>query len=762
MMTLDDVKTYLEIGGSQQGLTQEEYQLLEEAKRQENFTPGSWHENLAEHMEEGELGLLALDIWRWTHWDEASRDPWTQRMMAGIRMLGVVDEVELPPESLRFEGMSKVVHPGLMQACVEFWARSFPELFPADGPVKAVSIGKSNDERLKQAERVADFMNWQYTIKMPGAYEQKSRLLFELPLMGSMFSKPYYDTEEESAMVIRVRPEDFIVPYTASDLRTAARYTHRMWTAQHVVKDRIKAGIYIDRNLSYPTEATYPEMARLKEQAQGTTMTTFVEDRRHCLLECHCHYKIPSLNKLHKLDDDKVLPWIVTMDRDTQQILAVRRNWHEKDRLKRKRMWFTHYGFLPGLGFYNYGLVHAAGGMYRAQSGAVRALLDAAGAQNGGGGFISADVSLDLDTPLGIGEYRKTHATAEELSKAFFPRPLTEPSPVLFNLLGYFDGLSDKLSSTTELMTGDANNNAPVGTTLAIIEQGLKKDTAIRHGIHVALAEEFGILADMNSEFLPLVYPYSVEGDDKAIYQSDFDDRIDIRPVSDPRITTQNQRIAQQQGVMQLAAAYPNEFKHRTVIKKMLEVMRVQDADDYLSRERKAARMDPISEGMAMMTGKPVKAFADQDHDAHMLAHDTAFNAASPDIQQAMYPAYMAHKAEHEAWKLWVSMQQAMGVQLPYPAVMDDDDEDSESPALPLPIEHEIEARAATAVQLMAMQRNQDATIAAQPVPTQAQQRTQAVEAMTENDQIDQAVAELMADADMRERIRQAEEQYPR
>lgn len=790
-MALEDIKRVMAEAG-RGALTDEEYQMLEDAKRVERFSPGAWNENLLDKMTEDERQRIASEMWKWVHWDEASRKPWQEREQAGIRMMGVTDEAELPPENLRFDGMSQVVHPGFVQACIEFWARSVTELFPSEGPVRAIPLGASSDERNQQAERVGGFLNWQYTVKMPGAYDEWSRLLLRLPMCGSMFTKIYYDHEEETAMVVAVEPSDFIVPYSANDLRTATRYTHRMWLADYIVKGRMESGFYADVPLVFATEAVYPDTRRTIEDAEGREPVLFTEDRRHCILETHCQIAIKSLNAMEGVDDDKALPWILTMDRDSQKLLAVRRNWKEGDPKRKKRLWFSHKRFLPGLGFYGYGFAHIMAGLSRSQSGAIRGLLDAAGLENMGGGFKSKDARVKLDRPLGMGEWREVEASGEELAKAFFPRPTTTPSETLFKLLGYMDEMQQRMAATTETQVGDANNNAPVGTTLALIEQGAKKETAIRQGLHVANAEEFSILAELDAEFLPLVYPYATAEGDHFIFSTDFDDRIDVRPVSDPRLGTQTQRITQMQAVLQLVAQFPTLYNQRNANKRMLEALRVQDIDDLLIKDASAVRQSPVEEGMAMMTGKPVKAFPDQDHAAHRLVHKAWFYSLEPQMQQQLGPVHMAHDAEHAAWEWWVQMQQAMGITLPYPAVMANGEDAGDDQGLPPEVENEIAARAALAVQGMAQmqtQADQQALLQQQAAQQQQAQTQQAqAEQQRASDQqkqdeafrreqarldeearreIERSNAIAQAERDQAamdseaERIRQAEEEYP-
>lgn len=766
-------------------LSEAEYQRLEEAQRVANFAPGAWHENLLDEVDEVEQGLIATDIWKWVNWDEESREQWHQREMAGIRMMGVTDEVELPPEALRFDGMSQLVHPGFAQAIMEFWSRAFVELFPPEGPCKGVVLGKANDKKEAQSKRVGDFINYQYTQKMPDAYVEWSRLLFRLGISGSMFTKIYYDHEEETAMVIAVEPADMIVPYTANDLRTAPRYTHRMWTASHIVKGRMESGFYSDKPLVFATEASYPETRRVIEDAEGREPTLFVEDRRHCILECHCWYAIKSLNKLVGMDEKKPLPWVITMDRDSQKLLSIRRNWRKTDSKMKKRLWFSHKRFLPGLGFYGYGLAHMMAGLSRTQTGALRALMDAAGMENMGGGFMAADVRMGDDNgPLGMGEWRRVEATSEELSRAFFPRPKIEPSETLFKLLGYLDEKQQAISSTTEIQVGDANNNAPVGTTLALIEQGAKKETAIRFGLHIANAEEFKILAEMDGEFLPEIYPYAVKGDDKFIMRSDFDDKVDVWPVSDPRLTSQTQRISQQQAVLQLIQTAPDLYTRKARIhahRTMFQYLHVADVDDLLSEDEETRRMEPVEENMALLTGKPVMTHADQDHAAHTLVHQDWFSKLQPEFQQVAQGAFMAHLAEHLAWQYRLQMEQAMGVALPFPQTMAADTDDTEErPELPPEVENEIAVRAAQAVQLLAQQAQAQAEEQQAVNELKAKQQKllalkekedtvqhqealkdhSAMRQIERNSAIAQAEKQQKAEADDNERIRQESEQY--
>ena len=680
----------------QGALTEAEYAQLQAAQGKQEFAPGAWFENLADRVDETELNRLAGDIWRWQSWDEDSRDPWFKREQRGIRMLGITD-----PDKAEdwLEGCASVIHPGMAVAVVQFWARAISKIFPPEGPVKTQVLGDPDEAAEQQAERVQQFMNYQYTSLMPGAYQEKRRLLMRLPLSGSVFTKICYDPESETNAAVTVEPSDMIVPYAANDLRTSPRIIHRMWVGDHLMQQRMESGYYRKTTLTPATEATYPSTRREIEDAEGRKPVLYLEDRRHCVLECHAWLDIQGLNESGVMG--AMLPWVVTIDRDSQRVLSIRRNWAESDPKRTRLDHFSHWQFLPGLGFYGLGLAHFMGGLAETQTGMLRAILDSAAYENMQGGFIASDLRVKLDSPLAPGEFRKVDATIEDLAKGMVIPPRHPVSPAMVQMLDYLDNWHQKFSNTTDSVVGDAKNTGPVGTTLALIQQALEVPTTIHAGLHDSFKDEQKILARLNAETLPHVYPYRVTGADSRIMAADFDDRIDVLPVSDPRISSNTENITQQQALLQLASqAPPGMYDQREIHRRMLQALRVTDIEKVLP-DIEPKRMEPVEEGMAMMVGKPVKAFADQDHTTHLLTHDMWFQQLPPEFQQMLQPAFMAHKAEHLAWLWRGQMEQMLGAQLPPTSVMEREEPGEEGEELPPELQMQIEQAIRGRVQLM-------------------------------------------------------------
>lgn len=683
------------------GLTEDEYaelQAFQDAER--GSSPDDHLANLAESMDESDLSRIGQDVIDWVVRDELSRESWMERERKGFLLLGVSESLDSGDGAASFVGQSKVVHPLLAEAVVQFQSRAITELFPAGGPVKTKVLGKITDERQAQAERVEGFLNYQYTTQMPNGFTEEDRLLFRLPLSGSCFKKVYTDPLERTVMAILVEPADMIVPYSASDLRTASRYTHRWYESANVVRRKIKAGDYrkVEVTGGGNEMLQYSDVHADIDEIEGRESTNVNEDQRHTILECHCDLDLPGFEDV---DEDGnltgiELPYIVTVDRDEVQVLAIRRNWRKTDPDKRKRVHFIHKYFLPGLGFYGFGLVHLIGGLSRAATGALRAYLDAAGFANLKGGFRSKDAKIDGgDTPIGMGEWREVRCSTDELKSAFVPLPYDEPSTAMFQVLGLLGELGQRFASTTENMVGDANNNGPVGTTLALIEQGSKIFSAIHKRLHEANAQEFKLVAELDSEYLPQVYPYLVEGEDQYVMAADFDERVDILPVSDPNIISNTQRIAQAQSVLQLAAQAPNLYDMREAHKRMLEALRIPNIDELMPDPADVPRAEPVEENMALLVGKPVKAFPDQQHQAHLMVHQAWWGTVPPDFQQLRQGDFMAHVAEHLAWEYRLAMQAAMGVQLPMPQYL----AEGNLPEMPPEIQQQLELMAAAASQ---------------------------------------------------------------
>jgi len=644
-------------------LTEEESALLSPPGVAMN--PDDHYANLAEFVDPGVLSSLAQDVVEWADRDEQSRKDWYERERRGMVLLGLLDDKEAVAP---FKGASTATHPLLAEACTNFQARAIAELWPAGGPVKTVVMGMKTPEIEAQAERVKQFMNYQYT-QVNGGFDEEDRMLMRLPMSGSCFKKQYFDPQLSMVRSDYVEAADFLVPYQATSLRTSIRYTHRMQNVPgNDIKKLIQIGFYMepDRWVEPTGEGQENTIVHdAVDKIEGREPGAYDDDAGYTLLECNCYLDLEGFEDKDGRGNETgiALPYIVTVDKESQSVLAIRRGWKEGNPLKTRRVQVTHYKFLPGFGFYGFGFVHVIGGLGAAATGAMRAYLDAAGFANMKGGFKSRDAKFDSDAPIGMGEWRETDMTAEDLAKCFYPIEYREPSKGLFEMLGYMDSVGRRYTSTTENLVGDANNNGPVGTTLALIEQGLKVFSAIHKRLHEAHAEEFKIMADLFSEFMPDQYPYLVEGAEQVVLRADFDGRVDVAPVSDPNTVTNTQRIAQAQGVVELASQAPDLYDMRGVHLRMLRAMQVSNPEELLPAPEELQPMDPITEGVRILTNKPVQAFMEQDHYAHIQAHAIWWEQMVPDdIKKDLEPIYKAHQAEHVAFWYMQQMLQQTGL----------------------------------------------------------------------------------------------------
>lgn len=688
-------------------LTPEEMDIYQSHLDSTRGDPSDHYANLAEFLEPQELNRIAFDVVDWVRMDEDSRADWQAREARGIRMLGLSEKSE---GGANFEGASRVVHPLLAEACVQFQARAIAELWPPTGPVKTKVLGKATEERLQQAERVQDFMNYQYTELIPGAFEDEDRLLARLPISGSCFKKVFYDPLEETNVVAFIEPADFIVPFSASSLRRATRYTHRYWQTGYEVDSLIEEGFYRDVPLQEtPNDMVdYPEVREEIDDIEGRHKLTVDHDERYTILETVCYLDLQSIPELRRPKRRWArrmslgLPYIVHVERESRQVLAIRRNWKRDDAKRKRRIQVVHKYFLPGLGFYGFGFVHFLGGLADAATGSLRAYLDACSFANMQGGYRSRDAKLPGgDQPIGPGEWREVDSTAEELSKAFFPIPYHEPSPAMFQVLGLLTEQGQRFATTTEAMVGEANNTGPVGTTLALIEQGAKLFSAIHKRLHNANAAEFRILAELNYEFMPEQYPYQIEDKEQTALRADFDGRVDVVPVSDPNIVSNVQRIAQAQAVLQLATEAPDLYDRKEVHRDLLTALRVPDIDRLMPDKDEIPRREPVEEDMCILYGKPIQVLPDQDHAAHMMVHQAFFAGLPPEYQQQFQGVWFAHMAQHLAWQQRLQIEQAMGMPLPPPVSILEENSEEPQAQLPPEVERQISEQVAMTVQLM-------------------------------------------------------------
>lgn len=738
-------------------LTDEEAAFLERvypSKRTTSVSKDDHHANLAEFMEENDLDVIGQRVVEWFDDDEASREEWRKMSVKGMRSMGVSPNVDGGAD---FDGASTVVHPVLAEGVVQFNARAIGEMWPAEGPVKAKILGRVTVEREGQRDRVQDFMNYMYLHKMPDAFDEEDSLLFRLPLEGSMFKKVSYDPLCGQFASQRVSHEDFVVPYSATSLETAVRYTHVLRYHPVDIERLMKSGYYREVELSASANEglNRTEVHDEIDDIEGRQQTNVMDDERYTFLEMHVELDLKAFPNMYKGKDTGLpLPYVVTVDYESNKVMSIRRNWRKCDdhkKFKRKRLHFVHKKFLPGFGFYGHGLYHTIGGMTDSATGALRALLDAAAFSNLQGGFRSRDAKVvGGDDPLRPGEWRETEADPETLARSFFHVPYREPSSTLFNLLGYLDERASKFVATTETLVGDGGQNMPVGTILARIEQGTKVFSSINRRLHVANAKEYKILSELCADYMPEEYPYEVEGASRIILREDFDERVDIVSVSDPNAVSMAQRLIVAEAVMEKAMAAPQLYDMREVHARYLRAIRFPDVDVVLPDPGDIPRAGPVDETLQMSMGKPVKAYIDQDHLAHRMVHEAWFMGLPPDQQQLLMPGYMAHQAEHLALEFRAKIQEALGIPLP--------ESPFERDALELDpdIEAEITARSAQAVQLMAQQ------MQAQPQKTPEQIQAEgkvAAEAQMSEAKIARENAEMEAELERKRRQAQADEQ---
>jgi len=587
MQTLlpEDLEAMVAEAGTEDILTEEEAEILHGSNTSSKVNKAHYA-NLAAEMDKKELDKIAQDLIELVEQDDNSRSDWNKRVEKGIKILGVAGK---NPAGADFDGSSDVVHPILMESVTQFQARAIQEMWPSGGPVSTQVLGQQTPERMEQAERVADYMNYLYTVGMPEAFTEEDNMLLRLPISGSCFKKMYYDTLKDRLTSTFVEPADFIVSYPTTDLKTSPRFTHRIREYQSDVKKKESTGYYVETDpVDVNNEDTdKPIVIDAIDDTEGKDRVTYDESEdRATMYEVYCDY---ALNVPGNDQGGKILePYIITIDRDQQRVKRIQRNWKPDDSLKSKRLYFTHYKFTPGLGFYGYGFLHLIGDLAVAATGALRSLLDAAGFANLQGGFKARDSRINGDEkPIGMGEWREVDSTAEELNKAFFPIPYKEPSATLFNLLGYLDEKASEMAGITEMTTGETNSkNAPVGTTAMLLEQGTKVFTSIHKRLHEAHKLEFKIMAELIEEYMPDDgYPYLLGSKEGTLLPSDFDDRIDVIPVSDPNVASTAQRVAKAQSVLELKGQFPDLINAREAVKRMLQAIQVPDIDGLIGSE---------------------------------------------------------------------------------------------------------------------------------------------------------------------------------
>ena len=613
--------------------------------------------NLAEELPDTQLSSLAARLVSYYESDRSARSQWEQRYKDGLKTLDPEGGMQEGDDNRATRGLSVVVHPLIAEAATQFNARAIAELYPAGGPVKTTIIGQPDEETEDQARRVREFMNYQITQEMPEYFPDLDQMLFHLPLVGQTFKKVWWDVNLDRQCSQFVKAEDFIVAPESKDLQTSPRYTQLIRMPKNEYDRYVDAGWYLP--VKFTGDGGDPSGDTIGEIEGVDTQGDDAEDDIVTLLEMHVYEDV---------EDDDVLPYVVTIDYDTDKVVSVRRNWRSEDEKKLRRDWFVSYKFLPGLGFYGFGLYHIIGGLGKAATGSLRALLDSAAFSNMQGGFKLKGRVSGGEIDVSPGEFVDLEATVDDVKKAIMPLPFKEPSAVLFQLLGYVVDIGQRFASTADLNVGDVNPNAPVGSTIALIEQGSKSFSAIHKRLHNSQGQEFRLLAQLNAENLPESFDFAIAGSSNKVYAADFDERIDVVPVSDPNIFSTAQRIAQAQAILEMARSAPELHDMYEAYKRMYEAIRIQNIDEILKEPAEAPRIDPIDENMSVLYGKPIRAFPEQDHESHIAVHiqflsdpSLGGNPGAATLQ----PILIAHVAEHIALLYRARMQASIGVPLP-------------------------------------------------------------------------------------------------
>ena len=619
-------------------------------------------DNLAEALDEGMLTELATDLIGMVEADEESRKEWADTYVKGLEILGFKQEERSTP----WEGACGVNSTVLAEAAIRFQAETMSETFPASGPVRVKVLGKETKEKLEAAERVKADMNYQLTETMVEYRPEHERMLYSLGLAGSAFKKVYYDPTIDRQVAIYIPAEDVIVPYGASNIESAERVTHVMRKTKNEVRKLQAAGFYIDVELGEPSPF-HTDIEEKKAEEGGYSIT---DDDRYSIYEIHADLLIEGIDD----EDDLAKPYVVTIERGTSEILSIRRNWNEEDELMLKRQHFVHYVYVPGFGFYGLGLIHIVGGYARAGTSLIRQLVDAGTLANLPGGLKSRGLRIKGDdSPISPGEWKDVDVPSGVIRDNIMPLPYKEPSQTLLQLLNQITTEGRRLGAISDMNISDMSANAPVGTTLALLERTLKPMAAVQARVHYAMKLEFKMLKAIMAEEAPTEYEYQPSRGEVSARQSDYA-LVDVIPVSDPNSSTMAQRVVQYQAVLQMSQQAPQIYNLPQLHRQMIEVLGVKNADKLVPTEDDARPTDPVSENMNVLTGTPVKAFLIQDHEAHIVTHQSFMKdpmvagaiGQNPQAQQMM-AALNAHIAEHLGFRYRAQLQEKLGVELPPP-----------------------------------------------------------------------------------------------
>ena len=641
---------------------------LDLEKEEEHDGSEEFNENLADIMDQGELESLAGELAGDIDNDISARKDWEEMYKDGITLLGLKFEERTEP----WDGACGVFHPMITEAVVRFQSETIMETFPAAGPVRTKIVGKETPEKKQAAIRVEEDMNYQLTEKMPEYRAEHEKMLWNLPSAGSAFKKVYYDPGLGRQVSVFIPAEDIIIPYGTSEIMASPRVTHRMRKHKNELQKLMYAGFYRDIELGEPTKFR----SDIQEKKDKETGFNASYDDRFEIYEIHADLDLPGFED--KDEDGNLtgiaLPYVITMVRGTNDILSVRRNWKEDDELKLKRQHFVHYQYIPGYGAYGFGLFHLVGGFAKSATSIMRQLVDAGTLSNLPGGLKARGLRIKGDdTPIAPGEFRDVDLGSGNIRDNILPLPYKEPSQVLASLMDRIVEEGRRFAATSDMQVSDMSANAPVGTTLAILERTLKVMSAVQARVHYALKQELKLLAGIIRDYTDEEYNYEPEEGSPHAKKEDYN-HVDVLPVSDPNAATLSQRVVQYQAVIQLAQSAPQIYDLPQLHRQMLDVLGIKDAAKLVPLEDDQKPKDPVTENMNVLKGKPLKAFIFQDHDAHIAVHQAAMQ--DPQVQaligqnpqaQAIQAALQAHVAEHAGYAYRMKIEQALGVSLPAP-----------------------------------------------------------------------------------------------
>jgi len=657
----NSIRTSVEIDGPEVDVeeTQEqqpeqpvEVTPMEDGGVELNFEPGkvnipgteNHYDNLAELLPEDILDPIGLNMRSDYAEYKTSRKEWEQAYVEGLDLLGFKYNNRAEP----FQGASGATHPVLAEAVTQFQAGAYKELLPSEGPVRSQILGKIDQPKEQQAQRVKDFMNYQIMEKMEEYEPEFDQMLFYLPLSGSAFKKVYYDDLLQRAVSKFVPADDLVVPYTATSLDDAEAIIHVIKMSENDLRKQQVGGFYADIELQLPSKME--DKVTDKERELEGTKATGRQENIYTLLECHVNLDLEGFEDVGQNNEPTgiKLPYIVTIEEGSGKVLSIRRNFDPNDPTKNKIQYFVHFKFLPGLGFYGLGLIHMIGGLSRTATAALRQLLDAGTLSNLPAGFKQRGVRVrDEASPIQPGEFKDVDAPGGNLRDAFYPLPYKEPSQTLLQLMGIVVQAGQRFASIADMQVGDGNQQAAVGTTVALLERGSRVMSAIHKRLYSGLKKEFKLLANVFKSYLPPEYPYDVVGGEKTIKQTDFDDRVDILPVADPNIFSMTQRISLAQTELQLATSNPQIHNLNQVYRNMYQALGVKNIDEILPPPAPKAPKDPALEHIDALGGKPFQAYRGQDHTAHITAHlnfmATNLVRNNPPVMAAMHKNILEH-----------------------------------------------------------------------------------------------------------------------